>query len=112
MKIGIIIIDPLSIFVKDFLFSVIEKETPYHLCFVKNKKNCQETFKILEEKAKEDNIDISIVHNKNKHLLHFKAAYGYLESRNDINKIIVVEKKENSLINNMDAFINNINSSF
>ena len=108
MKIGLIIIEPLRLMTEEFLHKLIEEESPYHMCFVKNKNNSRDLFKFLEKKAREDEKGLSVIHNLNKNLHSVKAAFRYLESRNDIEDIIILENNNESLINDFDSFFNSI----
>ena len=108
MKIGLIIIEPLRIMSKDFLLELTEKETPFHMCFVRNGNNSRELFKFLEKKAREKVVDMSVIHNMNKNLSPVKAAFRYLESRNDIENIVILENNKPSLINDFEPFLETI----
>ena len=101
MKVGLIITKPLDYLTKEFLCDFIENNKEYHLCLVRNAKSCNELYDFLDKSAKAESINISVVSIKYKSLSPIKAAKRYLQSRNDIENIIVINKSNMTIIQNL-----------
>lgn len=98
MRTGLIIPQPLYYFSKEFLTNLIEKNKQYHLCFVKGAYDFGDLFDFLEIKAKNKDLNVSLLNNMHNNLSDFRAATRYLEARDDIDTIILIDKSNLSLI--------------
>ncbi|NLP59193.1 hypothetical protein [Lutibacter sp. B1] len=107
MKRGVIITQPLNFLSNDILFCLIENTTlyNYHLCIVRSTHNSESLFKTLERKAKDSSVSISVINNNNNNVSQVKAASRYLKSRDDIESVLVLNKKKMSLIANFESFL-------
>lgn len=101
MKIGLIITKPIEYLTKPLLCDFIKNNKDYHLCLVRNAKSFNELYDFLDKSAKSESINISVVNIKYSKLSPIKVAKRYLQSRNDIEKVIVINKNNMSIIQNL-----------
>ncbi|WP_366187118.1 hypothetical protein [Flavobacterium ovatum] len=101
MKIALIITKPIEKLTKNFLVDFIKNNKKDHLCIVRDLKCFNELYDYLDKSAKSSDINISVVNIMYKKASPINAAKRYLQSRNDIEDIRIINKNNMAIIENL-----------
>ncbi|AOW20487.1 hypothetical protein [Urechidicola croceus] len=98
MKTALIISKHFDFLSVNFISNLIDKNKEYHVCFVREIQKSYDYFDYLENRTKSEQIDFSLVNIRNKNITPEKAAKRYLNTRREINNIVVIDESNLSML--------------